>query len=234
MKTIVNLSLICLLSNFLNAQLDQSRSSIVSTGTNIHLPSDYLRNNLLGNNNLPKNTKGSPYLYETFLPSKVIINDSTTYNAMLRYNAYNDEIEMKKDEKVTALFKRPYIEAIINNSHYKILEYKSEADKNKTGYFVALTPLGKHQFYRKDIKVFKEGKKAASTYSKDVPPSFENMVNYYVVLENSTQTRLLKLKKKNLLSLLGDEELPSFMKKEKIDLKNEKDLIKLFQYYNTL
>lgn len=235
MKTIITTTLLCFIAHFLNGQLDQSQSSILSTGNTVLLPADYLRNNLVGNNNLPTNTVGSQYLNEEFSPSLVTINDTTTYNAMLRYNAYSDEIEMKNDDKITALFKRPYISAKIGDSTYEILDYTTADNQNKTGYFVVIRTNGSHKFYRKDYKIFKPGKQAASTYKKDTAPTFEDRRDYYVLLENNANLRGLKLKKKSITELLGKEsELNSFIKKNKLDLKNESDLVKLFRYYNTL
>jgi len=107
------------------APLNPSRSTLISTGNNIRLPSDYLRNNLLGNNDIPNNLVGSQYANEEFQPGKIIVNDSVSYNAMLRYNGYTDEIELQKDGKVSSLFKRPYLTALINNENFSIRNYST-------------------------------------------------------------------------------------------------------------
>jgi len=220
-----------LISNFSIAQLDQSRSSLVSTGNNIHLPVDYLRNNLLGNNQLPKNTVGSQYFIEDFIPSKVIINDSISYNAMLRYNAYVDEIELKKNDEISSLFKREYLSAIIENQEYIIKDYINDGT-SKMGYFIKLLQ-GKTALYKKQTKNYNPAKPAKSTYTKDTPPNFTDEINYFIQTENNKILTKIKPKQKSLLELLGNEsELKKYIKKKDLDLKKESDLIKLIQYCN--
>ena len=51
--------------------------------------------NLMGNNILPDNIQGSPYLSDEFIPGKVVIKNDKPVMAALRYNAYQDEIQMK-------------------------------------------------------------------------------------------------------------------------------------------
>lgn len=220
-----------LISNFAIAQLDQSRSSIVSTGNNIHLPVDYLRNNLLGNNGVPENIVGSQYFDEEFKPSKVIINDTISYNAMLRYNAYVDEIEIEKDDKISGLFKREYLSAIIDGQEFSIKEYETN-NTNKKGYFIKLVP-GETALYKKTTKKYNPAKPAKSTYTKDIPPSFSDETSYYILSTNNAKLTAIKLKQKSILELLTrDAELKQFIKENNLDLKKELDLIRLFKYYN--
>lgn len=223
----------CLVTGFATAQLDQSRSSIVSTGNNIHLPVDYLRNELLGNNNLPDNVVGSQYFIQEFLPGKVVVNDSISYNAMLRYNAYSDEIEMQKDGKISGLFKRPYLSAIINNDNFTIQNFQTDAGQ-KVGYFQTLV-TGPVSLYAKKTKLYSPGKKATSTYTKDVPPTFTDEIDYFILNTNELVLQKIKLKTKSIIELLGEDvKLKKFAKENEIEIKKENDLIKLINYYNGL
>ena len=69
---------------------------------------------------LPPDMTDSPYDTEEFQLGKVIVNDSTIKNAMLRYDSYRDNIEIREKGENFALFKRDYIQALINDELYGI------------------------------------------------------------------------------------------------------------------
>ena len=65
--------------------------------TSLELPSSYINNNTYGgiNTSLPPNVVGSPYLTEEFVKGTVFIEDEKPYVAMMRDNAYQDEIQVQ-------------------------------------------------------------------------------------------------------------------------------------------
>lgn len=59
---------------------------------------------------------------------------------------------------------------------------------------------------------------------------------FYYRLNNSRSAQILKTKKKNLIEIFSDreKEIKDFISSNKLDLDERADLIKLFDYYNSL
>ena len=105
-------------------------------GQNIDLPTEYINNTTLGGvNNLPDNVEGSPYVNEEFVLGKVYAEGQDPYNGLLRYNAYQDGIEMKTAKGIITLLKREYLSAEIGGDLYRIENYDNNGAIRKA-YFV--------------------------------------------------------------------------------------------------
>ena len=196
------------------------------------LPTEYVRNNTVGNNGLPDGVQGSPYFTEGFVAGKVFTEQNKSYSAMLRYNGYSDQIEMKEMDKVTSLLKREYITARIGNATYKIEKYKDN-DATKQGYFVLLNK-GEAQLLLRQQKQFVEGKESSTSYGNKVPPKFVEKKDYYIKL-GENEAVPVKLKKKELLKLLGDKKgAQEYVSSEGLKLKTEKEVLQFLNHYNNL
>ncbi|KPM32603.1 Hypothetical protein I595_1029 [Croceitalea dokdonensis DOKDO 023] len=214
----------------------QVGTNVTSASANtFNLPTAFLQNTALKKNgNLPNDLVGSPYLNENFLNATIIANDTSSYPARLRYNAYADEIEMKKDGEITALFKRPYLEAQIIGDRYRIIEFERN-NKTVSGYAISLNESDGMQLYKRVSKIFVPGKEAVSSYKQSTPPTFNDDVSYYLTSPEIKVAKEIKLKKKDLLEHLGNEEkLKEFLKQSSNKLKSEKEAIELIEYANTL
>ena len=84
-----------------------------------------------------ENIKGSPYDNENFMKGTIMFDDRTYNNALLRYNAYADEVEMKindpesKSEEIYALNKSPKLSFVINNDKIKYTAFLAKNKKDK-------------------------------------------------------------------------------------------------------
>lgn len=200
---------------------------------NLDLPTAYLQNNTSGKNNIPANVVGSPYFEEKFIFGTVFIKDSESYNAKMRYNAYNDEIEMKEQGKTISLMKRDYIKAEMNGTMIAIHGYMSK-NLLKKGYFMELNK-GEAKLLLKKSMELSEGKKATSSYSKDSPPKFSAKEEYYIS-KNDNPANQIKLKAKDIINTLSDKksELEAYVKENKLKIKTSEDAVLLVNYYNSL
>lgn len=218
-----NLVLIFLLTSALSwAQSDR-----------LNLPTVYVQNSVTGKNNLPINVEGSPYLDEEFKLGTVTVNNDTSYKAYLRYNAFNDEIEMQDGSEVIALMKRDYITAKLSGYNYQVIKFKQDG-KARQGY---ATPLytGDTSFYLRNQVVLRESKAASSSYGKDKPARFEREVLYYIAKEGET-AEAVRLTKKSIIETLSDQKasLDRYCKTEKLKLKTEAEVVKLLMHYDSL
>jgi len=201
----------------------------------VEVPSQYVNNNSLSV--FDKNIKyqGSPYLDKEFILGKVILNNSKIINTGLRYNAYSDNFEFYNKDVIMSLSKIDGTKIILTGKTFVLRSLKSENSTSKN-YYQELTENGRLRLYKKYYKKFVEAKKSKSSYGSDKPAKFELITSYFFEKSGSKDLELFKLKKKDILLLMKDKssDIKKYLKNEKLKLSKEQDLVKLFDYYNSL
>ncbi len=199
--------------------------------TRVEVPTEVFRNELR-DGGLPAKYNGSPYLNDEFVPGKIIMENTNEYsNGMLRFNAYSDQIEIKKADQTSVLLKRPYIKAEINNEIIAIKPF-NEDGRVKNAYFIVLTD-GKYTLLRKEDKIFyPEENDLSSTYSSAKPPRFVDDPKYFFSVNNEPAEKI-KLKKKAILKKLSAEDNADAIISEKsLNLNKSEDIIQLLNELN--
>ncbi len=169
-----------------------------------------------------KDIQGSPYLKAEFQPAQ-IGNDYK--NIPTRYNSYTDSFEFQQDGSTYVVPKEDNLSKIVfqNFGDTFILfdlngskTYLQEIDKEAG-------------VYKKITTVFREFKKATSSYVDDTPPSFERQAPKYYLLNNGN---LIEVTKKNLYNNFPDKEkaLKEFIKKNNLSFEKEFDLVKIASF----
>lgn len=180
--------------------------------------------------------KDEAYANPNFLPGKIFQEDQLIKDDVpMRYNAYADEIEIKKnmsDETYSALIKSPDIFVKIIRDIYVFIPY--EGSNEKGGYFNVLLDGKTYDLYKKTKATFREPQKAETSYERDTPPSFPKMVTYYLV-QNGTFLEMPNSKSK-ILKMMDRKksEMKKYIKDNDIDLDKEADLIKAITYFDSL
>lgn len=198
------------------------------------LPGEYIRQKVVGNN-LPDNVKGSPYFNEAFVTGTIFTNDNKSFKALLRYNAYNDEMQMKQNGNIIALLKFEGSRITLNGETFEVYNYTDKSGANETAYFVNLSKPGKAQLLVHKRKKYVEGTKSETTYGVDAPATFRDEISYF--LYKNDELNLLKLSKKNILKSLDDKnkELNNHISDNKLKFKKDHEpYIKLIDFYNNL
>ncbi|HBU79256.1 MAG TPA: hypothetical protein DEF18_14245 [Muricauda sp.] len=179
-------------------------------------------------------TEGSPYFNEEFEWGQVLVNGKTKSTGNLRYNAVNSEIELQKGEKeYTAVLKRNYISALIQNKLYKLYPY-IEDNNNETiriGYFTPLNEGNLKLLYKPEKKL-RRGKTAATNYDRSVPPRYIDISSYYIQKGDEPAIKIY-LRKKYFYDILGKDNIKEYVKSNNLKLNKEGDAIKVMEYYNT-
>lgn len=201
--------------------------------TSFDLPSEYLRNNTTGgiNDNLPANLQGSPYLEDDFKRGMVYSENEKPYPAMMRYNAYQDEMQIQGPNGISSLYMRDYIWAELGGETFKIESYEKGSGTAK-GYFVEVNQ-GNTRLLKRYDKIFKEAEPATSSYSSDKPPRFDDDITYFLIQEGSP-AKEIRLKKKDILEILDSKEAQTFVKDNKLKLKSETEVLELLNHLNVM
>ncbi|HPE82840.1 MAG TPA: hypothetical protein PLV43_03910 [Aequorivita sp.] len=180
--------------------------------------------------------KDEAYANPNFVQGKIFQEDQLIKDDVpMRYNAYADEIEIKKnasDESYSALIKDPNIFVKIFKDIYVFVPY--EGSNEKGGYFNVLSDGKTYDLYKKVTATYKEPQKAQTSYERDSPPSFTKTTKYYLV-QNGTFLEMPSSKSK-LLKMMDKkkDEIKNYIKKNNIDTDKEADMIKLVSYFDSL
>lgn len=174
---------------------------------------------------------GSPYSMKTFALAKVERgNEKAKANLLLRYNGYNDEIEIGKsttqETSEEALLKDKNLRATFNNKTYQYLSFESKKDETTDGYLILLFEGENYRLYRQDKKKLSEGRLAKTSLDKDIAPRFRDVLSFYLAEGNSLPNEI-DLKMKSIRNLLRPEDVIKSKGIKKF--KSEEKLIMFFK-----
>lgn len=183
---------------------------------------------------LVEDIKGTPYVNSIFLPAKVI--GVSEVAALVRYNAQKDEMEFIKDGRNFHLYKSDSLEVKLFNTSYKYLQYESNKSV-KNGYLVVLLERGKekHSLYKKETITLVPKSLPKSSYDQATNAYYRKETDKFYITVSDKIVAMPK-KKKELLTLVpnNSSEIESYLKENKVAFDNEKNLIDLVKFMNTL
>ncbi|WZL87898.1 hypothetical protein VS868_09775 [Salinimicrobium sp. 3283s] len=206
--------------------------SLLLTAQNINLPTEYIRNTIGGEKTLPVNIQGSPYPTEEFQHGTVNILDKS-FTTLVRYNALSDAFEIKDPTgEITTLLRRPDITVELNGSDYEIEYFIDDDGNRRQGYFQKFND-GDAVFLKRRGVIKQDAVKATSSYGRDKPASLDHYEKYFLKNGDSPAEEV-RLKRKDILRQLNNEEVEQFVKKHKFKLKKESEVIQTLEYYNSL
>lgn len=180
--------------------------------------------------------EGSVYYNEKFIPGNVYYLNKVYGNFPMRYNAFSDEVEIQRNgsNELESVYKSMSLSCDIDKEKFVYTKYFNQKEIIQEGYLIKLNSLQKYTLYQKKSKIYKEGRKAATSMHPNYPPKFEDKHDYYLGTNNEFP-RYFKLSKKELTELFGAKKasvIKDFVKRNKIKSTNKEDLIKLVEYLN--
>ena len=178
-----------------------------------------------------KSIKGSPYENDEFLMGRAMsdnLNISNPY--FMRYNIYNDVIEIKDKEQSVEMSKSSDVYALINDREYHYESYSDESGKLNKGYFILLYKGEQLALYVRKTQRYKDVVKAKTSYHQDVPAAFVDSKDYSMKKEGKME--FLSRNKKELTRQFPslDAKLKSYIKTNRINVNDDADMIRLFAY----
>lgn len=179
--------------------------------------------------------QGSPYLDDDLVKGyvKFIYGDSTVQ--FLRYNIYTDEVEYLADEKLLVIKNATQVHYVYVNGHW--FYYKTYKFRNafKKGFLEKLVS-GHFELYVKYAVDYEKKKNPESSYEKATPDRFvRKLPTYYFAIDNGPIINFDN-SKSGLEEIFREDypEIKKLIKSEKLKLRQQEDLVKIFEYYNSL
>lgn len=196
---------------------------------------EYLMSRTVNLKTAPKNVSGSPYFSEKFQRGTIYKNNTVLKsNINLRYNASRDLVEIEFNQNQSKILRNSSsIYAVINNKQYVYIQ--DTLDEENNGYFIALHKDQKMSLYKKQEKIFREGKKSINSMTSDIPATYKTKETLFLVNDKGILQELPKSKNGKIKSFTNHiKELKLYVKENNLNINKENQLIKLVTYYNTL
>lgn len=182
--------------------------------------------------------QGTAFLNSDWLiGSFTLVNNKLYKDVNLKYDVVQDKIFLRgaKGEQISMLdkvkdFTLNYPTEVEVVNRYFRCGYSNIPGTRADSYFEVLAD-GKVQLLKRTSKIIQENKEYNSA---TITKSFYETIKYY--LFNEGKATLIKKDKKSILTALNTKqpELETYIKDNKLNLKNDEDLAKLITYYNTL
>ncbi|MGB5554307.1 MAG: hypothetical protein WBM83_06585, partial [Flavobacteriaceae bacterium] len=188
-------------------------------------------------------TVGSIYIDDTFLPCKVYYEDDLVGNFFYRHNAFNDEIEIKDtkyaEEPESSLLTIKELRLLdpVGNKELALRVYENKKGELRNGYLYRLGEGKNYDIFFKNNVKYTEGTRPVNSLTRPTPNKFSHFTEYYFIKKGDKKAHYVEQKNSKFVKAFDKsirENLSSFLKNEKINLKKEEDLIKTFEYLNTL
>ena len=182
---------------------------------------------------------GSMFYEPNFTVGTIYLNGKPYATLPMRYNALNDEFEVKEDNTVSkakAIAKTKSVSCKKGNDYFVFKEYIPRNGAMRTGYLIELISDGKYKLYEKRAKVFKEGSDAKTSFHKSTPHRFLDKIDFFISKGENAPV-LTKKSKKDILSFLDKEDaqrLKQFLKSKKgMDFGNTRELASIISLLNS-
>ena len=188
--------------------------------------------------------KGSPFLFETFIETKILTNNNLLINnILLNFNGYTHQFEALHDDLTFILEEKYYERFEFITQQYD--RYYANTMSDTTVFIYGLNPEARNKFYvlihkDQDLTIFKDFRIEKTERAVETPGKTEYFINFepfftYYALINGKKVSRFKLNKKSVMSLFEEsKEMSQFIKSNKLSMKTEKDLKKLIQFNGSL
>lgn len=186
-------------------------------------------------NNENKKIVGSPYINDVLFPIKIEGYNEKKLKA--RYNAHQDYFEVLSNGVTKYFTVKSSLKLTFLNTDKVYAAFNKNDGGNEKTFYVIKYENPSFKILLKEQIILKDEIKAKTGYGSYTPPTFKRTKDIYFVKYNDSENVIeIPTKTKKFLKIVADKEkeMKRFIKNNKIELKKEKDLIKVFNYYTTL
>lgn len=181
------------------------------------------------------NIEGSPYLDDDLLKGYVKFSFGDSTVQYVRYNIYSDEMEYLDGEKLYVIENVNSLDHVHVNGHFLFYRTYKLRNSFREGYLDRLVE-GRYNLYLKYNVDFEEAKPARSSYHEPTPNRFV-MKNptWYCSIDNSV-IKNFETDNSSLEEIFREDfaEMKKYIKAEKLKLRKQEDVVRLFEYYNSM
>lgn len=180
--------------------------------------------------------EGSIYFESKFKEGNIVhLDKEIDIKTKLRYNAFNDEIELidnsNGSESIKVAIKDFDIISYFDNKEFIFMSYLDSNKQNEEGYLNPIYKGSRVNIYEKKRKKFLKGKESVNSLDIAHPPRYTDEIEYYISF-NESKPAFVKLSKKSILNTFNkSNDIKSFYSKNRLNLREISSLIEIAKYY---
>ncbi|MFS4445090.1 hypothetical protein [Maribacter sp. 2307UL18-2] len=185
------------------------------------------------------NIQGSPYTSNTFSPTPLYYKDEKVGNIFFRYNALNEEIEIMKanveGETIRSLARDKELNIRPNGKKMSFKTFVTSKNRTTNGYLTELVNGDKYDLFKRIHVKYTAATASQNSFVKAIPARFTKFTEFYMQKKGVSRMDEVLSKKGKLLKLVDASEKESakqFLKDNDLNLKEESDMIKFFEFLN--
>ena len=184
-------------------------------------------------------TKGTPYVFETWYPGELFLKSKSKVQIKdMNYNCYDNElVYMDPATKAIRLINRFTVDLFyILNGSDTLLFAPIEPENDGEFLFAQVLYNGGSMVYKRYQKEFVRANYEGGYSADRKYDEFADKSDLYFSRRNDVKFYRVKKSKKHILEAFPgvEDEISSYIKAEKLNLKVEEDLVKLLKYYDSL
>jgi hypothetical protein len=180
---------------------------------------------------------GTPYIFKNFVLSEI---EGVKNKMMLRYNAYDDVIELEKSVGQVFTVSKDFAYGVIYMSYdrkkLRLISTVNKKNEPVLNYAFELVNNEKLALLRRDKIELKEAKLARNSFEFNTKAKFTDIKSSYLLEFKDKKTFESLDSKSKLLELYPahNNEIKAFLKENKIDFSKESDLLQTTQFLTNL
>lgn len=187
-----------------------------------------------------KSTQGSPYFLDEYKSGTIIDKKGRIYEVFLKYDTYQEEVELFNDGKPLLIDKNIYPKFTIEFIEERIGKKVSYTFTNeikipglKKSKYSLLLADGQNMKLVKVIQTYLN-ESQDSGYGGIVQPHRFDTKEVYFLLNANGESMEVKANNKSVLKALNnDASLKAYFKKERLKIRKEEDLVLVARYLDT-
>ncbi|MCW4468687.1 hypothetical protein OGH69_06920 [Flavobacterium sp. MFBS3-15] len=179
---------------------------------------------------------GSMYTDDRFMPAKTSGNEQII---LVKYNAYSDYFEMNNPQQGTTQILPKQTGSTVTMTGtgevYAFQKYKTEKGEEINGYLNVVSDNSKVKIYKREKIYLQPGKIAQDSYHASKPATYKRADDEFYVKINDGEITYVS-NKKDIANLVPgkSKEVLDFIKKNKIDVEEAKDLQELSGFIESI
>lgn len=179
--------------------------------------------------------QGTQYYIEKFTPANI---DDSKEVALVRYNAYSDEMELKINDEIMILEPKDDMDIrLVNNvAEYKFVKYKKEEGDNAQGYLIVISNNPNVTIYKQERIYLQSEQHPSVGYQKYKAPKYKELNPIYYIQMNDGPIVYMSDRRKDVYKLIPgkEKEVKKFIKDNRINVSDDEELKELGNYLSTL
>ncbi len=184
-------------------------------------------------------TKGTPYVNETWFPGEIYLKSKNRVVIKeMNYNCYDNELAfLDPADRTVRLINRYTVDFFyFLNGIDTLLFVPIEPENDGEFLFAQVLYSGGSMVYKRYQKEFVKANYEGGYSADRKYDEFADKSSLYFLKHDDKLIYKVKKSKKQILEAFPDaeNEISAFIKAEKLDMKNEEDLVKLLKYYDSL